>query len=80
MKTSGRFSKFIVILVILLNIIFTGVVLYAFLKTGNEPAVLEGFWFGFTTGELWLLARIKKAKVAKPKCLDKPEEKMEESS
>lgn len=61
-KKKGRFSKFIVTLVILLNVIFTAAVLYIFLQVGNEPQVLIGAWFAFTTGELWMLASIKKKK------------------
>ena len=61
----GFFSKLIIILVILLNIAFTAVVLYIFYKTGNEPMVLIGAWFSFTTGELLMLASIKKKKIEK---------------
>jgi hypothetical protein len=57
------FSKFIVTLVIFLNIGFTGAVLYLFLRTGSEPTALIAAWFAFTTGELWLLAGIRKAKI-----------------
>lgn len=59
----NRFSKFIVALVILLNVVFTGAVLYLFLRTGSEPTVLIGCWFAFTTGELWMVAGITKTKV-----------------
>lgn len=62
-KRQGRFSKRIVSLVILLNIIFTAAVLYIFLKVGNEPMALIGAWFTFTTGELWMLSSIKKKEV-----------------
>ena len=58
----NKFSKFVVALVILLNTGFTGAVLYLFLRTGSEPTVLIAAWFAFTTGELWLLAGITKAK------------------
>lgn len=58
-----RFSKQIVALVILLNVAFTGAVLYVFLRTGNEPTTLIAAWFAFTTGELWLLSGITKTKV-----------------
>ena len=58
-----NFSKRIVALVILLNVGFTGVVLYLFLRTGNEPSTLIGCWFAFTTVELWLLSGITKTKV-----------------
>ena len=58
-----RYSKRIVFLVIVLNILFTVGVLYVYLKTGSEPAVLVGSWFGFTTVELWQIARIKINKV-----------------
>lgn len=58
-----KFSKSIVLAVVSLNIIFTIAVLYVFLKVGSEPTALIAAWFAFTTGELWLLANIKKEKV-----------------
>lgn len=58
-----RFSKLIVSLIILLNVLFTVGVLYVFLRVGNEPSILIGAWFAFTTGELWLLATIKKKEI-----------------
>jgi len=61
----NNFSKFIVTLVIALNIVFTAAVLYVFLRVGNEPSVLISAWFGFTTGELWMLSSIKKHKIVK---------------
>ena len=64
-KQKRHFSKAIVALVVIMNIIFTGAVLYVFLATGNEPVALVGAWFTFTTGELWMLSSIKKAKVKK---------------
>jgi len=62
-KKKGRFSKFIVTLVILLNVAFTLGVFYLFLKVGNEPTTLITAWFAFTTGELWMLSSIKKKKI-----------------
>ena len=59
------FSKLIVIAVILLNVVFTGIVLTIFLKTADEPSSLIVAWFSFTTVELWSLAGIKKAKEQK---------------
>ena len=58
-----RYSKFIVALVILLNTLFTAVVLYIYYKIGSEPAIIIGSWFAFTTGELWMLANIKKSEM-----------------
>lgn len=58
----GRFSKRIVSLVIFLNVIFTAAVLYVFLKVGSEPSSLIIAWFAFTTGELWMLSKIKRNK------------------
>lgn len=58
-----KFSKLIVTLIIMLNVLFTIGVLYVFLRVGNEPMALIGSWFAFTTGELWLLASIKKKEV-----------------
>ena len=60
-----RFSKAIVSLVIMLNVIFSAAVLFVFLKIGSEPMTLIGAWFAFTTGELWLLAGIKKKEIEK---------------
>lgn len=58
----GMFSKLIVAFVILANVVFTGTVLFVFLRTGGEPITLIGSWFAFTTVELWQLATIKKKK------------------
>ena len=60
-----KFSKFIVTLVVLLNMVFTAAFLYAFIKVGAEPTALIAAWFAFTTGELWMLAGIKKKEVEK---------------
>jgi len=64
-RKKNGFSKFIVTVVILLNILFTAAVLYTFLKVGSEPMTLIGCWFAFTTGELWMLSSIKKSKIKK---------------
>lgn len=61
----GKYSKVLVGLVIALNIGFTIAVLAVFRKTGAEPTALVAAWFSFTTGELWLMASIKKMKVRK---------------
>ena len=60
-----KFSKTIVGLVIAANIIFTIAVLYIFFATGTEPVTLIAAWFAFTTGELWMLAKIKQQKIKK---------------
>lgn len=59
----GEFSKLVVALIIALNVIFSFSVLFAFVKTATEPSTLIACWFGFTTGELWILAGIKKKKI-----------------
>lgn len=59
----NKFSKKIVALVILLNVTFAGAVLYLCLKSSIVPDSLIVAWFAFTTGELWLLAGIRKAKM-----------------
>jgi len=56
-------SKILVPIIILLNLIFTAFILWIFYKTQTEPVELIRCWFAFTTGELWFLATIKKAKV-----------------
>lgn len=75
-KKKNEFSKSIVVLVVVLNSLFTAATLYSFFKTGNEPTALITAWFGFTTGELWLLSSIKKTKVKQG--LTEPVEEMEE--
>lgn len=59
----GVFSKTLVTLIVLLNIAFTIAVLFIFARTSQEPVVLIGAWFGFTTGELWMVAKIKRDKI-----------------
>ena len=60
-----RYSKWLVTLIISANMAFTAIVLWLFAQTGHEPVALIAAFFGFTTGELWLLAGIKKAKIKK---------------
>ncbi len=59
----GQYSKALVTLIILMNIIFTIAVFVVFARTGSEPSTLIATWFSFTTVELWSLARIKKKKI-----------------
>ena len=54
-----KFSKLIVTLIVLLNVIFTAAILFIFYRTGAEPTTIIISWFAFTTGELMLLAGIK---------------------
>ena len=61
-KKKVRYSKFIVFLVIVLNASFAYKTLNVFEVTGSEPTSLILAWFSFTTGELWILAGIKKSK------------------
>ena len=56
------FSKVIVSVVIILNVMFATAVLAVFLRTSSEPSSLIVAWFSFTTVELWSLAGIKKTK------------------
>jgi hypothetical protein len=58
-----KYSKIIVSAVVALNVVFTAAVLFVALKGGSIPDSLIVAWFSFTTGELWLCAQIKKAKV-----------------
>lgn len=73
-KKKGVYSKLIVAVVIMLNVIFTAAVLFVFLKTGNEPSTLITAWFAFTTGELFMLSSIKKVKEKKKGKGDKDED------
>ncbi|MCF6466330.1 hypothetical protein [Clostridium sp. Cult2] len=58
-----KFSKWIVLLVIILNVVFTVGTLYVFLRVGSEPTTLIAAWFAFTTGELWMLSSIRKKEI-----------------
>jgi hypothetical protein len=71
-KVKNKFSKAIVTAVVLLNVGFTASVLYVFLRVGSEPTALIAAWFAFTTGELWLLAGIRKAKAKEGGSNDRP--------
>lgn len=62
-----KFSKVIVMAIIALNIIFAAAILVVFWHTANEPTVLVGAWFAWTTGELWALSKIKRSKESKKK-------------
>lgn len=55
-----KYSKIIVMLIVVMNALFATAILYVFLKTSSEPTVLVGAWFGWTTGELWALSKIKR--------------------
>jgi hypothetical protein len=70
MKKS-RFSKTLVSLLILSNVIFTIAILYIFYYTGREPSTLIISWFGFTTGELGVVGYIKGKKVKKEEEIEK---------
>jgi len=59
------YSRMIVNLVITLNVLFTLAVLMVFWHTGNEPSALVASFFAFTTGELWMLSKIKRDKIGK---------------
>ena len=56
----GLFSKLIVIFIIVANVLFTLKIFDVFMVTGVEPSTLIVSWFGFTTGELWALSKIKR--------------------
>lgn len=62
-RFKGWFSKIIIILVVVANVIFTIKILDVFERTASEPAALIVAWFAFTTGELSILGMIKKNKV-----------------
>jgi hypothetical protein len=59
-KKKTRFMKLVVAFVIASNSLFASAVLWVFYHAGTEPVTLIGFWFGFTTTELWALSGLKK--------------------
>ena len=75
-KKIRKFSNLIVATVVILNSFFAFGVLLVFLRVGSEPTTLIVSWFAFTTGELWLMKDIKKAKIKKEELLN-GEDKLE---
>ena len=61
----GIFSKVLIALIVAANVAFAVAVLVVFCSTYSEPSTLIMAWFGFTTGELWALAFVKKKKLEK---------------
>lgn len=73
-------TKWIVPFVIISIFGFTGLAMWVQIKSGVElSATLIGCFFGFCTGELWMLSSIKKAKIAHPEFEDDPTTPEDES-
>jgi L-lactate permease len=80
MKKKRHMSKWIIPFVIISIFSFTIAAMYVQIVSGVElSATLIGCFFGFCTGELWLLASIKKAKIAHPEFVDDPNTPQDES-
>lgn len=62
-KRKGLFSKFVILLVVVLNVLFTIRVLQIFETTATEPTALVTAWFVFTGTELVSLMKIKSDKI-----------------
>jgi hypothetical protein len=63
-KSHSRTSKFIIIFVILSLFTYTGFAMWVQIRSGVELSpTLTTCFYAFCTGELWLLASIKKAKL-----------------
>ena len=63
---SNRFSKFVVVLVIALNVGFVYYIGELMKTLGFEPTALIAAFFTFTTGELWALSKITRDKIKQP--------------
>ena len=60
-----KFSKKIVIAVLILNVLFTiGVLVVSWHTLQSVDALVVG-WFAFTTGELWTLGKIERDKLGR---------------
>lgn len=67
MKKQKHMSKWIVLFIILSIFTFTGLAIWLQFKTQVElSSTLIVSFYGFCTGELWLLASIKKTKINTP--------------
>jgi hypothetical protein len=65
MKSHSRTSKFIIVFVILSLFTYTTAAIWLQLRIGVEISpTLTTCFYAFCTGELWLLASIKKSKIA----------------
>lgn len=64
-KTKNQYSKILVSIIVLINILFVIATMYLYYLKGTEPVALITAFFGFTTVELWNLATIKKKKIDK---------------
>ena len=62
-KQALRFSKMVIIAVIIMVLIFTGCVLYIFNQKGVEPTVIIASFFTFMTGEVFALAKLKLSEI-----------------
>lgn len=58
-KKKGWFSKILIVALILTLLIFTGVMIWVFVKTGDVPDSLVYSFIGAITGELSILGGIK---------------------
>ena len=64
LKTHSKTSKFIILFVVLALMSYTGFAMWVQIVSGVELSpTLTTCVFGFCTGELWLLATIKKTKL-----------------
>ena len=65
LKTHSKTSKFIILFVVLALMSYTGFAMWVQIVSGVELSpTLTTCVFGFCTGELWLLASIKKTKIS----------------
>ena len=63
-KRHSRMSKFIIFFVIASLFVYTGLAMWVQVISGVELSpTLTTCYFGFCTGELWMLASIKKTKI-----------------
>lgn len=60
-----KFSKKVVIAVLILNVLFTASVLVVSWHTLQPLDALVVGWFAFTTGELWTLGKIERDKLGR---------------
>lgn len=64
MEPSSKFSKQVVLLVILLNVAFIIAIFgLAWYEQSMPSDAVVVAWFAFTTGELWTLSKITQTKV-----------------
>ena len=62
-STKGKYSKWLICIIVALNVLFAAGIIYAMMNGADEPSTLIKEWFKWTTIELGASAGVKITKV-----------------